>query len=326
MNAKTQMERVIHGSYANTAGMVVFKEGQKVYENYYNGFSAANKIHIASVTKSIVSALMGIAIDMGYIKSLNEPILTYFPEYKVRSGEQTIQKITIKDMMTMTAPYRCKTEPYVKVLSGYHWIDEALNLLGGKGKIGDFTYSPMIGIHVLSGILVKATGQNVLDFATKYLFNPLEIHVDHNIILLDKEETIAFNKDRNTSGWVVDPEGINTAGWGLTLAPEDIAKIGQLYLDHGRWNGKQIVSEQWIIHSTSVQSHCKQWDLSYGYLWWIIDEKKKIYAAMGDGGNIIYVNTAKKLVIAIACIMVPNAKDRIKLIKDYVEPVFDSCE
>lgn len=74
--------------------------------------------------------------------------------------------------------------------------------------------------------------------------------------------------------------------------------------------------------STKEQSRCTQWKLSYGYLWWVIDPTEHIYAAMGDGGNVIYVNEKKDFVISIASLYVPNAKDRLKLIKDYIEPVF----
>ena len=177
----------------------------------------------------------------------------------------------------------------------------------------------------MSGILVKTTGQSVLDFATEYLFSPLGIHVKGNIVFRNKEEQLAWYKEKNVSGWVADRTGVNTAGWGLNLTPADMAKIGQLYLDDGIWNGKQIISSDWINESTKEHSRCNQWKLSYGYLWWIIDEKEHAYAAMGDGGNVIYVNAKKKMVVSIASLFMPRAKDRIKLIKEYIEPMFENC-
>ena len=121
--------------------------------------------------------------------------------------------------------------------------------------------------------------------------------------------------------WAADNMGINAAGWGLTLTPMDMAKIGQLYIQQGNWEGKQLVSSQWI--KDSITTYQKWEQLSYGYLWWIINESEKAYAAMGDGGNVIYVNEKKGLVIAIASLSMKNAKDRIKLIRDYIEPVFE---
>lgn len=323
MTPKTQMEKVICSSYSNTAGMVVRKNGKTVYENYYNGYTAYNTVHIASVTKSFISTLIGIAIDKGYINGVDQKILDYFPDYTIVRGEKIIQQVTLKDMMTMTVPYKCKTEPYVKVFTGEQWVNTALDLLGGKGKIGEFRYSSMVGIHILSGILVQATGKSVLDFAKENLFSPLDIHVDHNVVLHNKEENLAYLKDRNISGWVVDTEGINTAGWGLTLNPVDMAKFGQLYLNKGKWMSHQIVPSSWIDESTREHSICNQWKLSYGYLWWIIDMKEHAYAAMGDGGNIIYVNEKKGLVVSIACSYMPQAKDRLHLIKKYIEPAFE---
>src|SRR5690606_12756112 len=99
----------------------------------------------------------------------------------------------------------------------------------------------------------------------------------------------------------------------------------QLYLDCGIWKGKQIVSAKWIDECTKEHSRCNELKLSYGYLWWIIDDDKEhAYAAMGDGGNVIYINTTKRIVISIASLYSPQAKDRLKLIKDYIEPVFDN--
>lgn len=162
----------------------------------------------------------------------------------------------------------------------------------------------------------------MLEFATENLFGPLEIKVDRTIIFQSEEEQRAFYKAKNISGWVADPSGVNTAGWGLNLTAIDMAKIGQLYLNRGIWKEKQIVSTEWIDEST--KEHSRWGELSYGYLWWVIDEKEPTYAAMGDGGNVIYVNTKKELVVSIASLFVPHAKDRIKLIKEYMVPVFEN--
>lgn len=317
---KIELEKIISSSYDNTAGIVVLKNGKALYENYYSGYTATNKLHVFSVTKSIISILIGIAIDKGYIKSIDQKVLDFFPDYKVKRGEKTIQNVTLKDIMTMTAPYKYKSEPYTKYFTSHDWVKSALDLLGGKGKIGEFRYTPLIGPDILSGIIVKTTGQSVLDFATEYLFSPLGINVEGNVVFRNKEEQLAWYKEKNIRGWVADPQGVNTAGWGLSLTPMDMAKIGQLYLDGGGCNGKQIISAEWIEEST--KEHSKWGDLSYGYLWWIIDNKEHIYAALGDGGNVIYVNTKKKMVVSIASLFMPHAKDRIKLIKEYIEPMF----
>ena len=108
-----KLEDKINKEYSNITGIVVLKDGEVQYENYYNGCNSKSTIHVYSVTKSIISILIGIAIDKGYIKSLNEKVLNYFPDYKVKKREKTIQKITLKDLITMTAPYKYIIPPYI---------------------------------------------------------------------------------------------------------------------------------------------------------------------------------------------------------------------
>lgn len=314
-----ELESVIARDYGNIAGVVARKGGENVYEGYFNGYSGGDALHVYSVTKSVFSALIGIAIDKGYIESVDRRVLDFFPEYAVPAGETTIQRITIRNLLTMTAPYKYETEPYEEFFESQNPILLALDLLGGDKPIGDFDYSAIGGTHILSGILAKATGRSALEFATEHLFSPLGVEVGRSVPLRDKEEHLAFMSDRNSSGWVEDPRGFNTASWGLFLRPLDMAKIGQLYLDKGTWDGDRIVPARWIEESTREQSRCVQWgDLAYGYLWWIIDGDS--YAALGDGGNVIYVNSKEKVVISIASTFTQDAKDRIELIKNYIEP------
>ena len=321
------LEKRIGKDYSNIAGMVVLKNGETLYENYFNECTDISRIHIYSVTKSIVSILIGIAIDKGCITSINQKVLDFFPDYTVKRNEKTIQNITLKNLLTMTAPFKYKYfVPYIKYFTSDDWVKFSLDLLGGRGTIGEFRYTPLIGPDILSGILVKATGQSVFDFATENLFKPLGITVESNVIFHNKEEQLAFNKATNISGWVADSTGINTGGWGLTLSPMDMAKIGQLYLDGGMWNGKQIVSTSWIEESMKGHSLWKKKDLLYGYLWWIIDDEEHACAAMGDGGNVIYFNKKKKTVVSIASLLRRNVKDRIALIKEYIEPILENDE
>lgn len=223
-------------------------------------------------------------------------------------------------MLTMTAPYKYKFNPYTKYFSSMDWVKFSLDLLGGRGHIGEFRYAPIVGPDILSGVLVKAKGQFVFDFAKDNLFAPLGITVEKNITFHSKEEQMAFYKATDVSGWVASPTGVSAAGWGLTLSPMDMAKIGQLFLNGGTWNGSRIVSEKWIAESTSEKSRWKQRNLPYGYLWWLGEDKG--YAAMGDGGNIIYVDPKERMVVAITSLFLPRAKYRIEFIKKYIDPIF----
>ncbi|MCX4323510.1 MAG: serine hydrolase [Lachnospiraceae bacterium] len=323
IQGKTEtLEKAVMRDYGNVAGIVVLKDGETLYENYFNECDANSRIHVYSVTKSIISILIGIAMDKGYIKGPDQKVLDFFPEYEIKKGETTIQNITLKNLLTMTAPYKYKFNPYIKYFTSDDWVNFSLDLLGGRGRVGKFRYAPLIGPDILSGILGKVTGESVINFARENLFVPLGIVVEKNIIFHSKEEQLAFNQATDISGWVADPVGVNTAGWGLTLSPVDMAKIGQLYLNHGMWNGRRIVSEKWVDESTKEHSRWKVHDLSYGYLWWVYQDG---FAAMGDGGNVIFVNTKKDMVIAIAALFRSKVRDRMEFIRKYVEPMFDDC-
>ncbi|MDF2594939.1 MAG: serine hydrolase [Clostridia bacterium] len=319
----TDFENLIKTEYDNIAGIVVVKNGERIYEGYFGGFTSEDTAHVMSVTKSILSALIGIAIDKGYIKSVDQKVLEFFPDYMLKRGEKTIQNVTIRNMLTMTAPYKYKSEPYTKVYTSDDWTKAALDLLGGRAGItSEFKYST-VGTQILSGILASTTDKSVVDFATENLFEPLGIKAPHHHTTIhNKEEYIAFLKDKHVSGWMVDPKGMNTAGWGLCLAPRDMAKIGQLYLNGGLYNDRRILSSKWIEDSTKEKS---RWgELPYGYLWWIIDSKgSHCYAAIGDGGNVIFVNPEKNMVVAIASRFMLRSKVLTELITEHIVPLFE---
>ena len=315
----TELIHEIETAYNNTAGIIIQKNGTILYEKYFDGHKETDTIHVFSVTKSITSILIGMAIDQGYIKSVDQKVLEFFPDYTIKRGEKTIQNITLKHLLTMTAPYKYKSEPYTKVYGSEDWTKAALDLLGGKGTIGDFKYST-VGAQILSGIFKNATGWNMLDFAAKNLFAPLGIRVPTPTEVVDKDAHIAFIKAKYVSGWIVDPKGLPAAGWGLTLCPRDMIKIGQLYLNEGLWNGKQLISASWVKESTKKHS---QWnELLYGYLWWNLDlDGSGTFAAFGDSGNAIYINPEKQLVIVMACHFKPRAKLVTELINNYILPM-----
>jgi CubicO group peptidase (beta-lactamase class C family) len=315
-----EIEAKVCSEYSNTAGIVVYKDGVNVYEKYFNGYTAGNAVHICSVTKSVFSALIGIAVRKGYIGGIHQHVLDFFPDYTVIPGERTIQHITIKHLLTMTAPYKYDTEPYEKFFTSPHPVYDALDLLGGERPIGKFNYSAVGGTHILSGILAKAVGKSVFDFASENLFTPLGLTVPHSVVLHSEEEQLAFMNDKNSRGWIADPQGCSMASWGLFLTPSEMAEVGLLYLNGGVRDGRQLVPAEWIAESTGEQSRCEEWGMLYGYLWWLTGGGS--YAALGDGGNVIYVNPEKDMVIAIASLLVPEPKNRIELIKTFIEPAF----
>lgn len=324
MNNLNELEKLIGEKYDNTGAIIVTKGGQKVYEYYQDGCNADSPFHIFSVTKSIMAILIGIAIDHKFISDIYTPILEFFPNYEVKRREHTIQKVRLYDLLTMTAPYKYKYTPYTKFFLSEDWVKSSLDLLGGKGKIGDFRYAPIIGPDIFSGIIRSTTGMSVLDFANKYLFEPLNIDVAGDIRFNNKDEHMEFYKSRTTRGWVIDPQGTHTAGWGLVLTIEDMSKIGEFMLNEGSFKGKQLVSKEWIRQCTETKS---EWETlmfkhKYGMLWWVIDEDDHSYAALGDGGNVIYVNPKKEMTVVIGSYFKKGVADRMELIKEFIEPLF----
>lgn len=225
----------------------------------------------------------------------------------------------------MKAHYKCKNDPWSKVCSCDNCTFASLDFLGGrKGLPNEFNYQTVC-LHILSGILYKVTNMKTVDFANKYLFEPLNIVKHKNYLAMTIEEHKHFTVDKTPKSniWFCDTQGIGTPGYGLCLSAEDMAKIGQMCLDKGMYNNKTIVSSKWLELITTPTHDCGEnfRDMSYGYLWWIIDTKKSIYAAIGNSGNVIYVNPTKNIVVAITAYFKPTVFDRIDFIQDYIEPL-----
>lgn len=309
------LEKLIAKKYENIAGIVALKDGNTVYENYFNGYKREDTLHVASVTKSILSALIGIAIDKGFIESVNQKVLDFFPEYDSILQDKKKQEVTLKHLLTMTAPYIYKIEPFKELCLSSDWAKYALDLLGGKDECGTFKYSTA-GAHLLSVILTKATGKTAREFANEYLFEPIGMKQLPNYEMT-AENYMDFFNGRNVFGWVSDLKGYSTGGWGVTLSASDMARFGELYLNHGKWNGRQIISKEWIEESLHDNSN------HYGYLWWLFKEDEFAYCAMGDGGNVIHCLPERNMVVAIASKFMLKPKDRMKLIKNYILPLLD---
>ncbi|GMX65324.1 serine hydrolase [Paenibacillus elgii] len=308
------LESTIKSEYSNINGIVVVRNGYIAYESYYNGYGPNDPHHVASVTKSILSALIGIAIDAGYIKDVDQKVLDFFPEYVPDAADRQKREITIRHLLTMTAPYPFEEwhEPLDKMCMQPDWVKYTLDMLGQQGSIGVFKYSTA-GAHLLSAILTRSTGTSARAFANEHLFKAVGMQEipDYEMKSFGFEDLFG----KNVKGWVNDPNGNSTGGWGLTLTPRDMARFGFLYLNRGRWDNHPIVSEAWIDESTAMNPH------NYGYLWWLREEDGvSAYSALGDGGNVICCIPEKDLVVAIASEFIIHPRDRWTLIKEWIVP------
>lgn len=319
-----ELRAVIEKTFTNTTGMIIVHKGKKVFEEYFNECNENTALHVFSVTKSIMGLLIGKAIEEGKIQSIDDKLLSFFPEYLIKMKEETLKQVTLKDLLTMTVPYRYKFNPYTKYFSAEDQVLFSLKQVGGKfGKLGDFRYSPLIGPDILSGIIRNVSGMSVKEYAKQTLFEPLGIGEKADICFASKDEQMDYYRRTDYNGWVCDRKGNYNAGWGLHLTAREMAAIGEMMRNHGVYDGKQILSEDWIIDSTTAKINHTGMPAMYGYLWWIIDGKERAYAALGDGGNTIYVNESKELVVVINGKFRPREKDRIGFIRDVIEDKVD---
>ena len=323
-----KLRELILKEYPNTLGLVVYRKGKKVIEEYFGSSHADASAHVFSITKSIVSLLFGIAEDRGLL-SVKDKVLKFFPDYEPKRRQPQLEELTIEHLLTMTAPFKYRYDPWKKVCTSQDWGRTVLEFVGGKTAVGEsFRYTTM-GIQVLSDIFAAASGKSLNEFAEQELFKPLGIAPVPDAPIRDKASQREFSMATDLRGWARDPVGNYTTGWGLSLTANDMAKIGQLVLEKGCFEGKRIVSESYITRMTTEHTE------NYGYLWWLYPKGKPItimkktfpgckmdtYCAQGVGGSLIAVIPEADVVISMLCSMKYAPKPRFELINDTLLPL-----
>ena len=264
--------------------VLVVRNGYIVAEQYYSDDYGIETLHpIYSCTKSVTSAMIGIAIDRQYIPGENTLITGFFPEYKIENMTNDKQKITLKHFLTMSAgfdwnemdyPYDDNRNTLIHWVTSDDWVKFVLDrpMVAVPGE--KYTYNTGIS-HVLSAIIKKSTGIRADSFALENIFRPLGI-VNYF--------------------WPIDNKGVAYGGHGLRLTPRDMAKFGYLYLNEGIWDGKQVVPQGWVERSQVRQ--IKRNDITdyfYGYQWWVSTDNS--YSAVGARGQWITIIPEKSLVV-----------------------------
>ncbi len=326
MNQK-QLHRFIEeskGNESNICQIYVIESGRTVYDGCWRGYKTDDSVNVNSVTKGVMSLLAGIAIDKGFISGTSQKVMDFFPDYNVKRGEKTIYDVTVGHLLTMTAPYKYRSEPWKKVCTSSDWTLTVLDYLGGrKGITGEFKYATL-GIQILAGIIERASGEKCIDFTNKYLFIPLGIpeHTIHGDSSKEDQFDFFMNKSPRKNEWYADPKGAVTAGWGLCSSARDLAKIGELVINGGVYNGNRIISEEYLKDMTTP--HLKLGErfgyMNYGYLWYMPYEDKPVYCAIGDSGNIIYTNKELNVSVGMTGTFKPRIFDRVEFIEKTLLP------
>ena len=260
--------------------MTVIRNGYIVADAYFYPYAPGFMHDLASCTKSFTSTLIGIALKDGHIESLDQPLLSFFPERTAANLDERKMAITLEDVLMMSSGLECHAEPVevtlFQMMGSQDWIQFMLDLPMSDEPGARFVYCSG-GSHLLSAIIHETTGMDALAFARLHLFGPLGI---------------------TDVAWPYDPQGINNHGWGdLHLSPHDMAKLGYLYLNNGMWDGQQILSPEWVSAATNrhVSFRLRRYFNGYGYQWWT--DTSGFYGARGRGGQRIIVVPETNMVI-----------------------------
>ena len=314
----SNLNRKIMAGYRTINAVLVVKKGYLAFEKYYNGFGQSDTHLVASVTKSFISALIGIAIVQGFIEGVNQSVLGFFSEYQLGAHEDLKRQMTIGHLLTMTAGFQWRTGARNHELTidrlrrSKNWVAFILDLPVRERSFGKFQYNSAVS-HLLSAIITRSTGSCAQDFAAEHLFEPIGIDLPATDMQRTYSQADVFRN--KAGGWHKDPQGNNIGGWGLVLKPRDMARFGYLYLNNGQWDGEQIVSKGWVKDSVSPHTP------SYGYQWWLRDENGIFaFSAVGQGGQHIICIPQKDLVVVIASKTGSRWRDRWILLDEFVMP------
>ena len=259
----------------------IVRNGYLVLDAYFWPFRDSLPHDLASVTKSVTSTLVGIAIGQQRLAGVAEPLLTALGNPAVAHPSDQKGRITIRDLLTMTSGLDCHFDhgeiTLGQMMASGDWVRFMLDLPMAAEPGSHYEYCSG-GMHLLSSVVARAAGTSTLDFARRVLFGPLGIE---NI------------------GWPADPQGVQH-GWGdLRLQPRDMAKIGYLWLHGGRWESGQIVPAAWLADAVRVHSHPGfSAGQEYGYGIWVYPQRDPVvFEGLGRGGQRISVVPAANLVV-----------------------------
>jgi CubicO group peptidase (beta-lactamase class C family) len=287
-------------TYRSLRAVLIIVEGRTVVERYYQT-SAAEYRDIESVTKSVMSTLVGIAIDEGLIRDVDQTLAELLPSYAA-SMKRSVARTTLRQVLTATGGFEGEIdEGAFGFTESEDWVrgvlDRAVRRPGRQ-----FAYSNG-GAHLLSAILQQSTGMSVLDYARAKLFDPLVIPTRPAA-----EPAGDFGEAHNLDAylradfaWPVDPQRRHL-GWAMIkLRPRDMARLGLLYLQEGRWKHRQVVPARWVQEATTAKVATEELLEGYGYMWWTTTMgDDPAYIAWGYGGQLIEVVPARDLVVVVS--------------------------
>lgn len=281
----------------NLHSLLIVKNGYLIAEKYFNGLTVNDAAQTASVTKSIVSALAGIAIRENFISGSDQKLKYFFPEIDWGSTDPKKSEITVEQILQMRSGYPWEeVYGYLETLSSSsNWIPflKEFPLMHDPGT--QFGYSNFTA-HIMGIVIARSANQSLLSFSRSYLFDDMDVSI---------------------TSWPKDANGYYYGSGDIHMTPRSLAKFGQLYLNDGVWNGTQLIPSEWVdssfqIYSSStygreILTHIHS--LKYGYLWWSgTSGSHQIWFAWGHGGQMITIVHDLNMVV-VATALVPGLFD-----------------
>lgn len=289
------------GSYQQITSVIVARGDRVLYEQYFDTLGPEALRNTRSATKTVTGMLVGAAVDRGLLRA-ESPVVPFFKDrLPLANPDPRKERITVEDFLTMSSLLECDDENQYsrgneeRMYLVEDWVKFTLDLpIRGfpdwqprpeKSPYGRAWSYCTAGPTTLGPLLEKATGQSVPDFAKAVLFKPLGI---------------------DSVKWGHQPLGSAMTGGGLELRSRDLLKLGQLYLDGGRWQGQQVISESWVRRSVSPHANARE-DTDYGYLWWLQTfhvggRSVPTYGMYGTGGNKLYVLPDQAAVVVVTTV------------------------
>lgn len=286
------------------SGFMVVQNGELIHEQYWNGHRRDRPQNIKSASKTVLSALVGIAIRQGHIASVDDPIQRYIPDWVDSLQPPEKRDITIRHLLTMSSGLQSTSfGSYGAWVNTRDWVKSALDqpLMSEPGSRMSYSTGDT---HILSAVLTAATGMSTLRYAQQHLFTPLGVRI---------------------GGWDRDPKGIYFGGNNMSLSPEALLAFGQMYLNEGMHNGKQVVPKEWVDESMRTRFVATSFNPrghSYGYLWWNnVFGGHQAYFAWGYGGQYVFVIPSLDAVVVITC----NPDSRTRGVNDIIYSAMDDA-
>ena len=307
-------KKIAQGRFENINGIVVIKNGELLIEEYFNGADRESLHNPRSVGKTIASTVAGIAIADGHLESEGMTLDQFYDLKSFKNYAAKKDKVTLKSLLTMTSGFIGDDDDYENpgneefMYPKDDWVKFTLDLPMADREIGEAYAYFTAGVVVLGDVLHKSVPGGLVDYADEKLFKPMGI---------------------TNYQWQYTPQKVGNTAGGIQLRAVDFAKYGQLYKNKGNWNGRQILTEEWV--SKSLSQHIKQpfgEDNYYGYLFWnrtyeVNGEKHEVYYCTGNGGNKIFIfnDLPYVIVITASAYGMPYAHINVDtMMTDYILP------